>query len=707
MTLRRVRIGIDVGGTFTKAVALDVKTGVILSKFTVPTTHQSANGVSDGIIQALRNIIDSGIDPAEVEIISHSTTQAINALLESDTSCVGIISMGVSAEKRSIINRTNLSSINDSAFSIESVHTFLDTSHLITEDEVSEIISNLKSRGAQVIVASEAFSVDDPSNESFVMDIAKNMGIPATASHELSGVYGLEIRTLTSAINASVLPKTFQVANFVENAISQTGIPAPLLIMKGDGGATSMDTFRNKPILTILSGPAASISGALLYLKVVDGIFIEVGGTSTNICVIKDGKPQFSYVRVNNYPTCIRSMDVRIMGVAGGSMIQLFKNHIQKIGPRSAHIAGLKYSCFADIEDIRTGKIIMVHPHGDTNDYVAIQCDNSTYAITNTCAANALGLINDNDYSKSNTGSAIQTMKILAKFLDSSYTLVAMSILQTSSFEITKAVTRILKDYSLDTCTTRIIGGGGGASVLAPFVAKQLGMSFELAEHADVISSIGVALSMLREEFEYTLSNPTSAQISDIQKQAYKVMTSRGAVPESIMISSDYITDKSLLRVTAVGNVAMDSSETSHNVFTKPQLLERASNLSHIDPLMLKTIFESEHYTIYTSLTIQKRLFLKEKRNAVIVIDKFGHLKHLLKHAKVFTGTPDSILKQFDVFMTSLSSDIAPQTIIVDSFTITDYSSITSKQQLVVAVKDYVSKSNDFVLIIHLNSTFL
>ena len=62
MTLRRVRIGIDVGGTFTKAVALDVKTGVILSKFTVPTTHQSANGVSDGIIQALRNIIDSGID---------------------------------------------------------------------------------------------------------------------------------------------------------------------------------------------------------------------------------------------------------------------------------------------------------------------------------------------------------------------------------------------------------------------------------------------------------------------------------------------------------------------------------------------------------------------------------------------------------------------------------------------------------------------
>ena len=79
------------------------------------------------------------------------------------------------------------------------------------------------------------------------MKSAMQNDIPATASHEISGIYGLEIRTLTAAINASVLPKTFEVANFVEKAMQGTGVTAPLMIMKGDGGVTDMNTFRTKP----------------------------------------------------------------------------------------------------------------------------------------------------------------------------------------------------------------------------------------------------------------------------------------------------------------------------------------------------------------------------------------------------------------------------------------------------------------------------
>jgi len=106
---RRIRVGIDVGGTFTKAVAIDVKTGNILSKSTVPTTHNAKKGVSEGIVDSLSNIIhESTINVDEIELISHSTTQAINALLESDTSKVGIIAMGVGPEKKNIVKRTNL-----------------------------------------------------------------------------------------------------------------------------------------------------------------------------------------------------------------------------------------------------------------------------------------------------------------------------------------------------------------------------------------------------------------------------------------------------------------------------------------------------------------------------------------------------------------------------------------------------------------------
>jgi len=340
---RRVRIGIDVGGTFTKAVAIDIATGKILTKSTVPTTHNDKTGVSHGIIESLRNLMSSSdIKIKEIELIAHSTTQAINALLESDTTKVGIIGMGVGPEKQNVVKRTNLqdSGIN-SHNDLKTVYEFLDTSHLITEDEVKNAIGNLKNKGAETIVATEAFSVDDPSNELFVMKVANALHLPSTASHEISGIYGLEIRTLTTAINASVLPKTVQVTDFVEKAIRGIGISAPLMIMKGDGGVTDMDTFRTKPILTILSGPAASVAGALLYLKVTNGIFVEVGGTSTNVCIIKNGKPEVGYVTIKDHPTCIRSMDVRVIGIAGGSMIRLKNNRIWKVGPRSAHIAGL------------------------------------------------------------------------------------------------------------------------------------------------------------------------------------------------------------------------------------------------------------------------------------------------------------------------------------------------------------------------------
>ena len=210
MSKRRVRIGIDVGGTFTKAVAIDAKTGNILGKSTVPTTHSAQRGVSEGIVTALTEVLETGIGIDEIELISHSTTQAINALLESDTSKVGIIAMGVGPTKKDVIKRTNLqdSSINTNQ-DIKIAHEFLDTSHLITDKEVEETVEKLKDKGAQVIVATEAFGVDDPSNELFVMNESSKQNLPSTASHEISGIYGLEIRTLTAAVNASVLPKTF------------------------------------------------------------------------------------------------------------------------------------------------------------------------------------------------------------------------------------------------------------------------------------------------------------------------------------------------------------------------------------------------------------------------------------------------------------------------------------------------------------------
>ena len=253
--MKKIRIGIDVGGTFTKAVAIDVIEKKILGKKSVSTTHASEGGVSVGIVNALSTLIEMcNIDHKEIELISHSTTQAVNAFLEGDVSKVGIIGMGVGMEKTNVVKRTHIKdiSLNSNKF-LRTCYTFLDTSKYLEEPGNRKIHREFGFRGTQSIVVSEAFGVDDPSNELFVM---KHSKLPCTAGHELTGIYGLEIRTLTATINASILPKATSTANYVKSAVNNLGIDVPVMIMKGDGGVTTLDSFLHKPIITVLSGPA-------------------------------------------------------------------------------------------------------------------------------------------------------------------------------------------------------------------------------------------------------------------------------------------------------------------------------------------------------------------------------------------------------------------------------------------------------------------
>ena len=685
---RRVRIGIDVGGTFTKGVALETRSGMIIARATLPTTHSSKRGVSEGIVSVLREIIsDAAISYGEIELVSHSTTQAINALLESDTHKVGVIAMGVAQSRKDVVKRTKLD--GEGTGSLEVLHEFLDTSHLITTEEVQGALERLRAGGAEVVVATEAFGVDDPSNELFVMEQASKMGIPSTASHEISGSYGLEIRTLTAAVNASVLPKTFEVAEYIESAIREAGISSPLMVMRGDGGVTSMETFRTKPILTVLSGPAASVTGALLHLRVTNGVFVEVGGTSTNICIIRNGKPEIRYVTIRDHPTCIRSMDVRVLGVAGGSMLTIRDGAVSRVGPRSAHIAGLGYSCFADPRVRQAGEIVMIRPRDDDKEeYVAIRSGDHTYAITNTCAANALNMIDRHDYSYGSQESARVAMQKLGELLHMPFHMVAMSIIQTSSYEILKTTRRILKEFKMNIQDTKIIGGGGGASVLVPFVAKQLGIQYEKADDAEVISSIGVAASMIREELEFSMIQSTPEKISRAHRKIYGIMLDRGAVPESITIESSYMREKSILRVTATGNVDYIQGDARPDLLGIQECMERAAGVMGADPDSTRLSFESDHYMVFEGDVTEGRIFGKRKRRCVVILDRFGRTKVMMHKGEVIKGDARELRERVCGMLRARQHDIAPQVYLVNDLTVMDFSGLTSP----VHVADAISK---------------
>ena len=204
---------------------------------------------------------------------------------------------------------------------METHHTFLSAERL-TAEKARRAITELLGKGAKVIVASDAFSVDNPGNETLVMEAAQELGLPATGGHDISKLYGLTTRTRTAVINAGILPKMLETANMTEESVRKAGIEAPLMIMRGDGGVMDVNEMRKRPILTMLSGPSATVAGALMYLRVSDGVFFEVGGTSTNIGVIRNGRPTIKSAEVGGHRTYVNSLDIRVLGVAGGSMVR-------------------------------------------------------------------------------------------------------------------------------------------------------------------------------------------------------------------------------------------------------------------------------------------------------------------------------------------------------------------------------------------------
>lgn len=691
MSSRKVRIGIDVGGTFTDAVVVDNETYEVIAKEKCPTTHHAKQGVAEGIVRNIENVLKkNNISPEDVIFIAHGTTQATNALLEGDVAKVGIVGMGKGLEADRAKKETTAGNIELAPGKfLYTEHEFLESSSL-REDLIKSAIEKLKQKGAEVIVASESYSVDNPENEKKVIEIANKMGLPATGGYEISQLYGLSARTRTAAVNAALIPKMMETANMTEGAVKESGIRKPLMIMRCDGGVMSIDEVRKRPILTMLSGLAAGVAGALMYEKITDGIFLEAGGTSTDISVIKDGKVMIKNAQIGGQKLYLTSLDVRTLGVAGGSMIVVEDGKLVDVGPRSAHIANKSYEVFAEPKKIVSPKIKLVAPREeDKPNYAVIECENGeSYALTLAGAANILGYVGEGDYAHGNKEAAKKAWQALADLTGESVEELCKTAMEISMKKVKQIVDELIVDYNLNKNLIYLIGGGS-ASVVVPFLGEMMGIRHKIAENAPYISTIGVSLALVREQIERNVSNPTDEDIRKIRHDVMEVITRAGADAATVDIAIEIDSQKNILRAIATGATELRTKDRNTQMKSEEDLLKIISEADKVEKQNVQKVGQEGRWHAYYVNVEKKALFglIKTKKRFTRIIDEEGVIRLQKNDAKIMVMKKRQLSTRFEEFVDSLTqfSDagaILPKTYLFFGQKMSDLSGVVNKEQL-------------------------
>ncbi|MBV8432875.1 MAG: hydantoinase/oxoprolinase [Candidatus Eremiobacteraeota bacterium] len=597
---RTIRVGIDVGGTFTDVIAIDAATRQLVAAIKVPTTHDAPEGVAAGIVDGIERLLaQTQLDPAGVGFIAHSTTQATNALLEGDVARVGVVGLlgdwewfaraGIRfapvplSPERSFACGFSFARANDSR-------------------AVRAAVDAAVADGVQAIAVSRPFGVDRPAGETSAVEYARSCGVEATSGHDVSSTYGLRARTRTAALNAAILPRMIRTSRMTASAVERAAIPAPLMIMRSDGGVMDVREIERRPILTLLSGPAAGIAGALLYENLTDGIFVEVGGTSADCSAIRNGRPQMRPARIGGHRTMLRTLDVRTLGIAGGSMVRLAGAGVADVGPRSAHIAGCAYACFSDEREFDGAVVDTIAPAaGDPADYATLRTPGGKrIALTTSCAANALDAVPDGAFARGNPASAQRAFAVLGETIGADPTALARAVLDRAVTKLRAGIEELVRDYELDPSQVTIVGGGGGAGAIVPSTARAMSLPFRIARDAHVIAPVGVALALVRDVVERTIVAPTPSDVSRLRREAIDRVVAAGAAPDRVEVVVEIDARSNRVRATASGATALAETATSTRV-EEPERRAAAAQSLRAPAEALETLELSARLTAYRS----------------------------------------------------------------------------------------------------------
>lgn len=317
-------IGIDVGGTHTDAVLLN-DTG-IEKKVKVPTDSLD---LFNTILTSFTKLL-TDVKPQDIQRIVLSTTLTTNAIVQQNISPVGmVVSAGPGIDPESFRTGDHYYCVSGSIN-----HRGREKAP-VNEMEIEDIAVKMKKAGIEYVGVVSKFSVRNPSHEMLIRRILNKHFKKVFLGHHVSGNLNFPRRIATTHLNTSVfsLHKSFFEA--VKDSLEEKGLKAPIQILKADGGTMSLESSMTFPGQTVLSGPAASIMGAIPYApEQLDAIVLDIGGTTTDIAFLVDKAPLLEPVGIQReqYKSLIRSLRTDSKGIGGDSAVRV-KDKELIIGP--------------------------------------------------------------------------------------------------------------------------------------------------------------------------------------------------------------------------------------------------------------------------------------------------------------------------------------------------------------------------------------
>jgi N-methylhydantoinase A len=353
---RRLRIGIDTGGTFTDVVCYDEISGE-LSVTKTPTTPADP---SVGFITGLTKVLDQiGSDPSAVAAVSHGTTIATNQLLEGKVGTLGFITTEGFEFVLEIARQSVPDGYGNSYFwvkpdrivppdLVKTVGGRLDHTgselRPFDEDGAVAVARWFRLRGIDTLGVCFLHSYANPDHERRMAAVLarEHPDAVVSISCEVLREYREYERSMTTLLDAAVKPRVAGYLRSISARLDQFGAGGrlPFYVMKSNGGVLSADQVIHQPITTVLSGPAAGALGAATIAReagISRVLTCDGGGTSTDVAVVTDGEPALTTEgTVGAYPSLIPMVDVVTVGAGGGSVAWISPEGALKVGPRSA-----------------------------------------------------------------------------------------------------------------------------------------------------------------------------------------------------------------------------------------------------------------------------------------------------------------------------------------------------------------------------------